>query len=62
MKREMVRLLQQAYDTKRTEARLSTQPAAKSYTDKKDNEIFLTYKEIQMGSVIYEEGLPNAHI
>jgi hypothetical protein len=29
-------------------------------TDKKENEIFLKYKEIQMGSVIYyEEGLPN---
>jgi hypothetical protein len=32
------------------------------YTDKKENELFLLYMEIQMGSiakVIYEEGLPN---
>jgi hypothetical protein len=31
-------------------------------TDKKENQIFLIYKEIQGGSVamsIYEEGLPN---
>jgi hypothetical protein len=29
-------------------------------TDKKENEIFLIYKEIQMGcKVIFEEGLPN---
>jgi hypothetical protein len=33
------------------------------YTDKKENGILLTYKEIQMGSVaksyLYEKGLPN---
>jgi hypothetical protein len=31
------------------------------YTDKKENKIFLIYKEIQMGSGAksYEEGLPN---
>jgi hypothetical protein len=29
------------------------------YTDKKEKKIFLIYKEIQMGAVIYEEGLPN---
>jgi hypothetical protein len=32
------------------------------YTDKKENKIFLIYKEIQSGAfckVIYEEGLPN---
>ncbi len=30
-------------------------------TDKKENQIFLIYKEIQSGAVevIYEEGLPN---
>jgi hypothetical protein len=32
-------------------------------TDKKENKIFLIYKEIQMGSgaksYMYEEGLPN---
>jgi hypothetical protein len=31
----------------------------KTHTDKKENENFLIYTEIQMGSVIYEEGLPN---
>jgi hypothetical protein len=33
-----------------------------AYTDKKVNQIFLIYKEIQSGAickVIYEEGLPN---
>jgi hypothetical protein len=34
-----------------------------SYTDKKENQIFLIYKEIRSGAVaksyIYEEGLPN---
>ena len=29
------------------------------YTDKKENQIFLIYKEIQSSKVIYEEGLPN---
>ncbi len=34
------------------------------YTDRKENQIFLIYKEIQSGKVaksyyIYEEGLPN---
>jgi hypothetical protein len=34
------------------------------YTDKKENQIFLIYKEIQSGAVaksyiVYEEGLPN---
>jgi hypothetical protein len=30
------------------------------YTDKKENKIFLIYKEIQMGAVAvkYEEGVP----
>jgi hypothetical protein len=27
-------------------------------TDKKENHIFLIYKEIQRGAVIYDEGLP----
>ncbi len=33
------------------------------YTDKKDNKIFLIYKEIQMGSRAnsHEEGLPNIY-
>jgi hypothetical protein len=35
----------------------------REYTDKKEKEIFLVYKEMQMGlvakSYIYEEGLPN---
>jgi hypothetical protein len=29
------------------------------YTDKKENQIFLIYKEIQSGAVAVEEGLPN---
>jgi hypothetical protein len=33
------------------------------YNDKKENQIFLVYKEIQSGAVaktyIYEQGLPN---
>jgi hypothetical protein len=37
--------------------------AEQAYTDKKENKIFLIYKEIQSGAVatlyVYEEGLPN---
>ncbi len=37
--------------------------AEQTNTDKKENQIFLVYKEIQIGAVaklyVYEEGLPN---
>jgi hypothetical protein len=29
------------------------------YTDKKEKQIFLIFKEIQSGAAIYEEGFPN---